>query len=137
MSEIYIDASNAVLGRLASAIAKKLSGGEKIFVVNAERAIITGNHKKIVGDYLESRRRGSPQHGPFFPKRPELILRRTVRGMLPKTKKGRNTLKNMHVYVGVPQEFKDKKLESIAVKEVISDFITIGELAKSLGWIKK
>lgn len=136
MSEVFIDAKNSVMGRLASAVAKKLDAGDVIVIVNADKAIITGNPKKIVGKYLETRRRGSPQHGPFFPKRPELIVRRTIRGMLPKTGKGRLLLKKLRVYPGIPQEFNDKKFESVAVKEVVSDFITIGELAKSLGWIR-
>jgi large subunit ribosomal protein L13 len=136
MSEVFIDASNSVLGRLASAVCKKLDAGDVIIIVNAEKAIITGNPKKIVAKYLETRRRGSPQHGPFFPKRPELIVGRTIRGMLPKTRKGRLLLKKVRVYTGKPHEFNDKKFENVAVKEVVSDFITIGELAKSLGWIR-
>lgn len=136
MSELYVDANNAVLGRMSTVVAKKLLAGEKVFIVNANKAIITGNHRKIVGDYLETRRRGSPQHGPFFPKRPELIVRRTIRGMLPKTTRGRKALSNLRVYTDIPVEFKGKTFEAIAVKEICSDFITIGDLAKSLGWIR-
>ncbi|MEM7819678.1 MAG: 50S ribosomal protein L13 [Candidatus Aenigmatarchaeota archaeon] len=131
---ILIDGDGAILGRLASFSAKRLLNGERVNILNAEKVIITGNPKRIVANYLKKRRRGSPQHGPFFPKKPDLILRRTIRGMLPKTRKGRNALKRLRAYIGIPEEFKDKKFETMATKEIKTDFITLGNLSKSLGW---
>jgi large subunit ribosomal protein L13 len=129
-----IDGTNAILGRLASFAAKKLLSGESVNIVNAEKIIITGNPKKIVGEYLKKRRKGSPQHGPFFPRRPDLIVRRTIRGMLPKTNKGRVAFKVLRVYIGVPEVLKNEKFESVAIKDIKVDYITIGRVAKSLGW---
>ncbi|MCX6815319.1 MAG: 50S ribosomal protein L13 [Candidatus Aenigmarchaeota archaeon] len=129
-----IDGKNAVLGRLSSATAKHLLAGEEVIIVNAEKAIITGGAKDIKEKYLERRRRGSPQHGPFFPKQPAAIVRRTIRGMIPyKTNKGRKAMKALRVYAGVPEELKDAKIESIAVKQIKSDYIRVGDLAKILG----
>ena len=129
---MIIDGTNAILGRLASHAAKMLLKGEEVTIVNAERIIITGVKKKIVGKYLKRRRIGSPQHGPFFPTKPDLIVRRTIRGMLPyKTARGRVALKKLRVYVSKPEEIKGAK--SLA-KEIRTSYITVEELAKNLGW---
>jgi len=130
-----IDGNNAVLGRLASITAKNLLAGEEIVILNAEKIVVTGNPKRLVEKYLERRRRGSPQHGPFFPKQPNTIVHRAVRGMMPyKTQKGRDAMKKLKIYIGVPDEFKNEKFESIATKPVRADYIRIGDIAKTLGW---
>lgn len=131
---MIIDAKNAILGRLASHVAKQLLNGKEVVIVNSVDIIITGNPKQIVGKYLKRRRRGSPQHGPFFPKKPDLIVRRTIRGMLPKTKKGRDAFKKLRVHISVPDDLKDKKMEKVAIKGVRINSISLGELAKALGW---
>lgn len=131
---MILDGTNAVLGRMASYAAKQMLKGEMVDIVNAEKIIITGNKKSTVGKYLNRRRIGSKHHGPFFPKMPESIVRRSVRGMLPKTKKGRAVFKKLKVYVDIPKELEGKDAVRIATKEVKSNFIRIGELAKSLGW---
>lgn len=127
-----IDAHNAILGRLASIVAKQLLAGETIIIVNAEKAIITGDPKRIKEKYFERRSRGSPQHGPFFPKKAEMIVRRTIRGMLPyKTNRGRAAVMRLRVYSGVPQNVEGA--ERIASGQVRSKFITVEKLAKSIG----
>jgi large subunit ribosomal protein L13 len=131
---MLVDGKNAILGRLASYSAKQLLKGEEIIIVNAADIIITGNPKQVVGKYLKRRRGGSPQHGPFFPKKPDLIARRSIRGMLPKTKKGRAAFRKLRVHISVPADLKDKKMEKIAVKKVKIKFIYLRELAKALGW---
>ena len=127
-----VDGKAAVLGRLASSVAKELLKGNEVVIANADKIIITGNPKKILGMYLQRRRRGD-FHGPFFPKQPELIVRRAIRGMLPyKTKKGTAAYKRLRVYTNVPEDIKEMK--SIGTKQVKSDFIYIADLAKGLGW---
>jgi large subunit ribosomal protein L13 len=112
---IVIDAENAVMGRLASYAAKQALLGRKIFIVNAEKAIVVGRRDNILKTYREKRDRGGNNfHGPFFPTTPEKILKRTIRGML-KYKKGRSAeaFKRVKVYLGEPEEFnKDKKIKS-------------------------
>ena len=128
---IVVDGKHAVLGRLAGTVAKQLLKGEEITVVNADKIIITGDKLKILAKYIGRRSIGSPQHGPFFPKKPELIVKRTIRGMLPyKTPKGRNALKKLQVYVH--SELSPTK--SFGVKEISTKFMTVGELARQLGW---
>ncbi len=134
---MIIDAKNAVAGRLASSVAKKLLKGEKIIIINCEHAIITGDPQTTRNKYAEIRARGSPQHGPFFPKRPDLMLRRIIRGMLPyKTGSGRSAMKRLKIFIGFPKyaEGKHFMIPEGAVKEVKTKYITIGNLAKSIGW---
>ncbi|MBS3052893.1 MAG: 50S ribosomal protein L13 [Candidatus Aenigmarchaeota archaeon] len=128
---MIINGKNAVLGRLASSVARELLKGEEVTVTNAGKIIITGDEKKIVAKYTNLRQIGSPQHGPFFPTRPEMIVKRAIRGMLPyKTPKGRKALKMLRVYANN----EDKNAKSIATKEIRTDYITIAELSKHLGW---
>ena len=131
-----IDAENMVLGRLASHVAKELLNGEEIAIVNAERAVIVGNKKAIIEDYFEKRNIGSVRKGPYYPRMPDRILRRAVRGMLPMKKaKGKESYKRLKVYMGVPKEYKNREFEKIeyAKNNKLQNFITLKELSKHLG----
>ncbi len=128
---MIIDGKNAVLGRLASAAAKKLLSGEEVTIFNAENIIITGTPQKITNRYLRLRQIGSPQHGPFFPRQPQMIVRRTIRGMLPKERKGRAAFKKLRVYSSNPDNLQG---EHTATKTIRSNYITVGEVSKRLGW---
>ena len=138
---VVIDATNQVMGRLASEIAKRLLGGEKIIVVNAEKAVITGNKKWIVKDYknkLQIKTASNPRRGPFQPRMPDRILRRTVRGMLPMKKtKGRNAYRRLRTYIGVPEEYENTekiRFDNADVSRLKSRYITLAELSRELGW---
>ncbi len=136
-----INAEGLILGRLASKVAKMLLEGEEVVIVNAEKAIITGNREDIFAKYkqrTELRTRTNPRRGPFYPKRSDEIVRRTVRGMLPwKTDRGRKAFKRLKVYVGIPKEFEGKELETISEahmsKLATPKYVTVGEVAKFLG----
>jgi large subunit ribosomal protein L13 len=131
---IILDGSGAALGRLSSTAAKKLLKGEQIKILHAEKVIITGDPTSIVKEYMAFKGIGSPQHGPFYPRRPDMLVRRTVRGMLPKTKKGREALKNLRVYIENPE---NEKGEALKARQIKSSYITVGDVAKQLGWIKR
>ncbi len=134
-----IDATNLKLGRLASHVAKDALKGEEIAVVNAEKAVITGRSPDILATYREKRDVGSRYKGPFFPRVPHLIVRRTIRGMLPyKNETGRNAFKRVRVYIGVPKDLSGKETSiydgaKLGITEKRS-FMTIEEIAKHLGW---
>ncbi|BAD85690.1 LSU ribosomal protein L13P [Thermococcus kodakarensis KOD1] len=136
-----INAEGLILGRLASKVAKMLLEGEEVVIVNAEKAIITGNREDIFAKYkqrTELRTRTNPRRGPFYPKRSDEIVRRTVRGMLPwKTDRGRKAFKRLKVYVGVPKEFEGKEFETISEAHMsrlaTPKYVTVGEVAKFLG----
>ena len=130
-----IDASGAILGRLSTFTAKRLLNGEEIAVVNSEKAIISGKKSSIKNRYKQKREVGTYRKGPFYPRMPDMIVKRTIRGMIPyQTPHGRTAFKRLKCYIGVPKEFEGKKLESIkAAEKQPIDYLTIEELSKSLG----
>jgi len=136
-----INAEGLILGRLASKVAKMLLEGEEVVIINAEKAIITGNREFIFEKYkqrTELRTRTNPRKGPFYPKRSDEIVRRTIRGMLPwKTDRGRKAFKRLKVYAGVPKEFEEKEFETIVEAHMsrikTPKYVTVGEVAKFLG----
>jgi large subunit ribosomal protein L13 len=133
-----IDATGLILGRLASFVAKRLLQGESIIIVNAEKAIVSGKRLSRVNEAKAFLEVGHPRKGPYHPRIPDRILRRTVRGMLPRKKpKGQQAYRRLRVYVGVPEEFKGKEMQTIPdadAEKLGCPYITLGELAKELGW---
>ena len=127
-----IDGQNAVLGRLASYVAKQALKGEEIVILNCEQVIITGNKKNIKEEFEAKRSRvGSSQKGPKHSKTSERIVKRTIRGMLPDHRKGRGKVafKKIKCYVGVPKEFQDVK-KIVAGKKKKSKFSLVKEFVK-------
>jgi large subunit ribosomal protein L13 len=135
---IIIDGKGLILGRMASVIAKRLLQGESIIILNAEKAAISGKRLQIVKDAKTFLEVGHPRKGPNHPRRPDRIVRRTVRGMLPwKKPKGKQAYKRLKVYLGAPKEFEDKEIQTIldaSTEKLKSPYITVGELAKEIGW---
>lgn len=133
-----INAEGLILGRMSSIIAKRLLKGEKIVVVNAEKAVISGKRKSKVAEAKEFLEVGYPGKGPFHYKRPDRILRRTVRGMLPyKQLKGKQAYKRLKVFIGLPDELKNVEMETIEeaqAKRLTCPYFTLGEFAKEIGW---
>ena len=132
---IIIDAEGATLGRLCTNAAKNLLKGEEISIINSEKAIISGKKSMIKKRYKQKKEVGTYRKGPFFPRMPDRIVKRTIRGMIPyQTPSGRAAFKRLKCYIGIPKEFEGKKFEKIkdAEKNPI-DFITIMELSKYLG----
>jgi len=136
--EALIDASGLILGRIASDVAKRLLQGETIVIVNAEKAVISGRRHSIVEDAKTFLEVGHPRKGPYHPRRPDRILRRTVRGMLPRKKpKGQAAYRRLKVYIGVPEELRGKETQTIIdakAEKLKCPYVTLGELAKEVGW---
>ena len=138
---VYIDATNQIAGRLSSKIAKLVLAGKKVVVVNAEKALISGSRTSVINQWKESLELGSkvnPIYGPIHPRRPDNILRRMVRGMVPRKKpKGATAMKRLRVYVGVPSGVDASKVtrfEDSTATRPIPVYVTMGDLSKSLGW---
>ena len=136
-----IDASNAILGRLASIVAKRLLNGEKIAIVNAEKAVISGKFDSILEKYkewLKIRTHTNPKKGPFHYRRPDKLVKRTIRGMLPwKNPRGKQAYKRLRVYIGVPEELKNKEIarvQEVDASRLKGSYITIFELSQLIGW---
>ncbi len=112
--KIVIDAQDLIVGRMATKAAKKALLGEEVVIVNCEQAVISGKKADIVAHYKNKFARGVHSHGPFFPRQPDRMVRRIVRGMLPwKRAKGREAFKRVMCYIGVPEEFKTMKIETM------------------------
>lgn len=131
VNELIIDAQDAVVGRLASYVAKKALQGNKVTIVNSDKAMIIGNKRQILEKFLEKRKLGhGAQKGPHYPAKPEMMLRRTIRGMLPwKRSRGRETYKQIFCFVGVPEKYQGKITKLETLKKEPLNFITLGELS--------
>jgi len=133
-----VNADGLILGRMASVVAKKLLNGEKVVIVNAEKAVISGKKKSKVAEAKEFLEVGAPGQGPFHYRRPDRILRKTVRGMLPfKQPKGKTALKKLKVFISVPEDLKDQPLVSIEEAQAAKlkgPYLTLADLAKEIGW---
>jgi large subunit ribosomal protein L13 len=137
-ADVVVDARDCILGRVSSKVAQRVLDGETVAVVNAERAVITGNEESTMETYHTRAELGSDS-GPYYPKRPDRIFKRAIRGMLPyKTEDGREAFANVRVYVGNPYE-RDEDVESVVLDGTSLDrlsnikFTTLGEISESLG----
>lgn len=137
---MIIDGEGHVLGRLASVISKSLLNGEEVVVLNAEKIMITGNKDWAYAKYKQRVDRASISNprdlGPKYPRRPDDIFRRTVRGMLPfKKAKGRTAYKGLKAFVGVPAEYEGAEIVNVPEAELrdLKKGIELGEVSKLLG----
>ncbi len=135
------DAENMVVGRLGAKAAKAAILGEHVVVVNAEKAIITGDRRTLIEAWKERfniRTSYKPSRGPFHERRPDKMVRKMFRGMLPwPTPRGKNAYKPIKVYIGVPKQFAESKkiiLEGARYRSLKRKFITVADLSHELGW---
>ena len=125
-----IDANDRVLGRLASKIANILRGKDKalfsphvdtgdfVIVVNAEKVKLTGDKLQGKVYYHHSGYPGGIKAitaEKLLAKKPEELLRRAVKGMLPKNKLGRKIFKKLKVYAGPQHEHEAQQPKQIQV----------------------
>ena len=134
---MIINAENLILGRFATVAAKKALLGEKVVIVNCEKAIVTGDKYKLFQSYKQRRDRGTFK-GPFLPRLPDRFVKRTIRGMLPyKQPKGKSAFDNITCHIGLPKEFEGKDTENIdnakGSKLSTQKYTTVKEVCKNLG----
>jgi large subunit ribosomal protein L13 len=103
--------------------------------------MLSGDRYKTIQlykEHLEINSVTNPIHGPFHPRRPDTILSKMVRGMVPKRKtSGLEAHKRLRVFIGVPEEMKNAKTESFEDSKITkpeSYYITMGEVARQIGW---
>jgi len=144
------DASNNILGRFCSYIAKKALLGEYIVIINAKDAIISGTKRDIHEKYLARLNISTatnPRRGPFHERRPDTFMRRVIKQMLPRKKlRGKEALKRVHVYISdIPERFKSRyqKLVPNNISNVnkqrlsyYNRYITLENLCQRIGWKK-
>lgn len=128
---VVIDATNAVLGRFSSEVAGMLRGkhkpsftphvdcGDNVIVINAEKIRLTGNK---MNDRVHFSYTGFPggqkemTPAAMMAKNPTSLIEHAVRGMLPKTRLGREVFKNLHVYAGNEHPHEAQKPKTIELK---------------------
>ncbi|MDE1820711.1 MAG: 50S ribosomal protein L13 [Euryarchaeota archaeon] len=134
-----VDASGLVLGRAASLLAKRLLQGETIAVVNTEKALVLGGRASLMEEYRLAVARGSVRKGPHYPRRPDRMFRRTVRGMLPfRHTKGREAWSRLITYVGIPSELASlprETLEGAKPRPSLKPPMTLGEVSRHVGGV--
>lgn len=138
---IIVDGTNHIAGRLCSHVAKLLKDGNRVSIVNSENIMLSGSRKMIIEEYrkfLEIASITNPKFGPFHPRRPDTIITKMVRGMLPKNKpSGEASLKRLRAYLGVPNELRSKKtmqFEDAKIRKSVPYYTTLGDLGRMVGW---
>lgn len=138
---LLVDAENMIFGRLASIVAKRLLNGERIVVINVEKAVLSGRKSSVLKDFksfFEVKTLRNPVRGPKRDRFPDRLFRNAVRGMLPKhNSRGLAALRRLRVYIGCPEEFKGLKathFREADASRLGGSYIYLGDVAKELGW---
>jgi large subunit ribosomal protein L13 len=135
---MIVNGENLILGRLASHVAKLALLGEEVSVVNCNNIIVTGSKSNIIKNYKRKITMGNPFYGPFFPKRPERILKRSIRGMLPsKQPRGREALSIVKCYNDLPENVKVEEMvtfeDANVKKNKTLKFMKLIDICKEIG----
>ena len=130
---VVIDATDQIVGRLCSKVAKLLRGkykptftphvdcGDNVIVINAEKVMLKGDkmdnrvYVRYTG-YPGGQRFTTPKE--ILAKRPAELVRRSVKGMLPKTRLGDKILGNLHVYAGPEHPHQAQNPREIKLNEI-------------------
>jgi len=138
---VVVDATNCIAGRMCSHVSKLLLQGNRVTIVNAEKAMLSGNRYKTIElykEHLEINSVTNPIHGPFHPRRPDTLISKMVRGMVPKQKtSGIEAFKRLRVYIGVPENVKSASMKSFEDSKITrpeSYYISVGDVSKQIGW---
>jgi large subunit ribosomal protein L13 len=138
---IVVDGTNCISGRLCSKVSKLLLQGNRVSVVNSEKVMVSGNKYEVIESYkdkLEVSSVTNPIHGPFHPRRPDTIITKMIRGMVPKRKpSGMQAFKRLRVYIGIPDELKNSAMQTFDDAKITkqqSFYISMGDVAKQIGW---
>ncbi|WP_199036137.1 50S ribosomal protein L13 [Glycomyces salinus] len=130
---LVIDASDVVLGRLATHAAQLLRGkhkpsfapnadtGDYVIVVNAEKVVLTRNKAQTKKAYRHSGYPGGlkeKSYADLLEKAPHKVVEKAIRGMLPKTKLGRAQIKKLKVYPGPGHPHAAQQPQPYEIKKV-------------------
>ncbi|MDR2292290.1 MAG: 50S ribosomal protein L13 [Prevotellaceae bacterium] len=131
---VLIDATDVVLGRLASRVALILRGktkpnytphvdcGDNVVIINAEKVRLTG---KKMTDKVYVRHTGYPGGQRFttpnelLKRKPLAVIEEAIRGMLPKNRLGAQLFRNLHVYAGSEHKQEAQKPKKININELL------------------
>ncbi|AEI11375.1 MULTISPECIES: 50S ribosomal protein L13 [Cellulomonas] len=128
-----IDATDVVLGRLATHVATLLrgkhkatfaphvDGGDFVIVINADKVALTGNKRETKFAYRHSGYPGglrATRYSDLLDKHPERAIEKAVRGMIPKTSLGRQQLGKLKVYVGAEHPHQAQQPKPFEITQV-------------------
>jgi len=139
---VVVDAQDSILGRLCTVVARLLLEGYRVYIVNAEKAVVSGDRRRVIEGYklfLEVRTHKNPyRRGIKRPRSPVNIVKRTVRGMLPKENtKGFEAIRRLKVYVGIPEELSKVpriRFEGASASRLAGKYVYLADIARELGW---
>jgi len=139
---IVVDATNHIAGRLASNVAKLLMQGNRVSVVNCEKIMMSGtrsNQIKEQREFLEINSIINYKHGPVHYRRPDTLMAKMIRQMLPYDRKpsGKEAHQRLRTYIGSPQEIKSLEkiqFQKALIRKTASNYTALGELCRIIGW---
>lgn len=139
---VVVDATDHIAGRLSSNVAKLLISGNRVSVVNCEKIMMSGTRSNQIKEYREFLEINSvinPKHGPVHYRRPDTLMAKMIRQMLPYDRKpsGKEAHQRLRTYIGSPKELRplDKiQFEKSKIKKTASNYTSIGELCRIIGW---
>ena len=136
-----MDGSNQVLGRLASIVAKKLRLGYKVIVVNTEKIVVSGQRRMVVDSYKllfrVTTHRNPYRTGIRRPRTPPRLFKSAVEDMLPRNRLGREALRRLRAYVGVPEEYMEAektRFPEADASRLGRKYVLLGDIAREMGW---
>ena len=130
---VLVDAADQVLGRLSSVVAILLRGkhkagytphvdcGDNVIVINAEKIKLTGNKKEQKVYVHHTGYPSGQRHIPLSrlqSKRPEAVIEKAVKGMLPKNRLGSEMFRNLHVYAGNEHPHEAQKPQPVNLSKI-------------------
>ena len=141
--EEIVDASNMILGRMATYVAKRALEGKRMIIINAERAVISGTKARVVArakTKLKTRTLTNQAKAPTHPRRPDNYVRRVVRGMLPwKKSRGKDAFKRVRVFIGTPADYQGRpsvKIEDANASRLRVPYVSVAQVAEEIGGLR-
>ncbi len=139
---IVVDGTDHIAGRLSSYVAKLLIQGNRVSVVNCEKIMMSGtrvNQIKEYREFLEINSIINYKHGPVHYRRPDTVIAKMIRQMLPYDRKpsGKEAHQRLRTYIGSPKEIKSLEkiqFEKAKIKRSAANYTSVGELCRVIGW---
>ena len=139
---IVVDATNHIAGRLSSHVAKLLLQGQRVTVVNCEKIMMSGTRANQIQEYREFLEINSIinyKHGPVHYRRPDTIIAKMIRQMLPFDRKpsGKAAYQRLRTYIGSPKDTKPIgkiQFEKALIRKTAANYTTLAEICRVIGW---
>ena len=138
---VVVDATNHIAGRLASNVAKLLLQGQRVTVVNCEKIMMSGKRETQIREYREFLEINSIinyKHGPVHYRRPDTMMAKMIRQMLPFDRKpsGKLAFARLRTYIGAPNNTKPIEkiqFEKALITRAASNYTPLAEICRVIG----